>query len=433
MRTLPFKQVYDAVVRLHGGNPRLQRDEDLASTLVMHINSRVEQAILAWNWPEWEVTEERAFRQTWFDTVQYLRVNDLGVPDEIFYIPTTTYYQVNPDSTIDPPVGTLPTALNPTNSIPYFLQLTRVDPYIEYDQPFKTPIGQVLGIYSLNPTTVGCCSGPWMLRYHPSEKGIAVCGSGPTVFILYQLTVPTYSMQMHIPGTVHPPGDVVLDETTFECYQAVTTTTDSPSVFPAAWTRVPFLAKWYDFVRWGAFADSLAEVDQGGAFDPNTRMALLAKAESNAMQAFQSQVDALVEQGQRLKWNFQRQRYWCESIPWTGGTVATLQDVTPPGFQTPPPVPPGFHTPPPVPSDEYHPEIQSLSSTPPALNQIPTLTRLINSLIKIIITPAPGVAGNPEQQIWRLEAGTAQVGNPSELNPLDYDPIRNSRHWRQIS
>src|SRR5690349_7139819 len=129
MRTMVFKSVVDNVIRMHGLNPKIMQEEDVAASLVMHINSRVEQALLAWDWPEWEVTEERSFRQVWRNDKQYLRVGLSGGPDEVFHLPTMLYWKVNVLATTDPPIGTEPgkPALQQ-----FWNQETAVDAYVEY-------------------------------------------------------------------------------------------------------------------------------------------------------------------------------------------------------------------------------------------------------------------------------------------------------------
>lgn len=422
MRTVPFKTVYDAVVRLHGMSPRVVRDLDIAEAIVMHINSRVEQALLAWPWPEWNITEERAFREIWRNDKQYFRTNTDGTADEVYYLTNGLYYRVLGASDVDPPIGTLPTNTN------FFSQITDIDVYIAYDQPCRRAIGQVLGVYSTDPRTVNsCCNGPWMLSYHPSEKGMQVRGNGnSTVFVLYQMPIPTYTMMPHIPGRTHQRGDVVLDIDTLDCFQAIMTTTDSPTSFPSAYRRIPFLQKWYDFVRYGAFADSLGEVDQGTSIDPTVRLTLASQSESKAMTALQRNIDSLQMQGQLLRWNFKKQRYWCESIPWNGGSVTTLsgdcQDDI--GFIPPAPVDQASVT------DEYHPQIDGITTGLVPLITIPTTKRKIGTMAKIVIVPQNST--NPEFQRWILRTGGAQIGNPGNAAPNDFDAINNNKFWLRV-
>lgn len=417
---VPFKRVFDSVARLHGLNPKEQLGEDIANSLLEHINARVESIALGWQWPEWDVTEERAFRQVWADDRQFYRVNAVGLPDEVFYIPTTSYWKVDVDAPSDPVVG-----VPPSSTTDGWVELDPVDTYIEYNQVCKRAIGQVYGVYGTDPRISRCCNGS-LLRYHPSEKGIDVCNpSGPTVFVLYQMPVPSYSMTPFVQGRTYVRGDVIIDLTIGECFQALDTTTLDPANALTIWRHVPFLTKWYNFVRWGAFADSLGEMDQGQTFDPATRANAASNAENKASMALQQQVDSLVTQGQKLQWNFKRRGFWCESQPWSGGSVTTLTDAceSSGGWVFPvPPSPSGIHW-------EYHPEIVSLRGPAlPSLAGFPTFTWAVYSVIKIVIDPGTGF----EDQEYRLRAGTSDELDPGQVQPNDYNANTNNKHWERI-
>jgi len=74
----------------------------MSRAIVEHINERVETVLQAWDWPEWQLTEERAYRQIWDSTRQYKRVSDKdGKPDEVFYL----------GAVADTEAPTVPTAL----------------------------------------------------------------------------------------------------------------------------------------------------------------------------------------------------------------------------------------------------------------------------------------------------------------------------------
>lgn len=346
----------------------------------------------------------------------------MGVPDEVFYIPTTSYWKVDPDALSDPTLGVPPSATTDG-----WLELSPVDTYVAYNQTCKRAIGQVLGVYGRDPRLSPCCNGS-LLRYHPSEKGIDICNpSGPTVFILYQMPVPNYSMTPFIVGRTYSAGEVILDIITGECFQAIDTTLQSPAENLAVWRHVPFLQKWFNFVRWGAYADSLGEIDQGGTIDPNTQSLKAANAENKANLALQQQVDSLVMQGQELKWHFKRHGFWCESQPWSGGSVTTLTDAceTSTGmiFPQPPPAV-GCDT-------SYHSEIVAVFSVDgtPSLEGLATTTRNVTcTLINIVIV----VEGTLELQSWRLDTGPADLLNPGELVPADYNAVSNDKHWTKV-
>lgn len=420
LRRTPFKAVVDQVVRLHGLNPRGDIPEDIVFAITEHVNARVEQACLAWDWPEWSMTEQRAFRTPWNADAQFYRANANGIPDEIFYIPNTTYYKVLADAVSNPPIGTLPTDTD------YFAVLDPVDSYLEYDQPCKRSIGTVLSIYGTDPRSAACCNGS-LLRYKPSEKGVDVCGHGPMVYVHYQMPIPVYTMMPYVAGKVYERGEVVLDPASGECFVAVGITNDAPRTLPALWRHVPFLRKWLQFVKWGAYADGLTEIDAGNSIDANVRAEKSQKAEEKAMIALQQQVDSFAMQGQKLQWNFRRcYDNWCESIPWCGGTVTTLTDACESGL--------GFVYPDPV-SDcggvkyEYHYEIKSLRGPQLVpLNSLATVCFGIGSIIIIVIDPGTG----PERQEYRMVEGPADTNDPGHVQPLDYDATTNSKHWESI-
>jgi hypothetical protein len=415
MRTVPFKTVVDAVVRLHGIDPRGDVPSDLLNAVVDHANARVETALLAWDWQEWNRTEERAYRQTWNAATQFKRVNGDGVPDEFFYIPNMTYYTVLSTAVSDPPIGTLPT--NTT----YFAVLDPIDTYLQYDQPCKRSIGQVLGIYSANPRT-NCCNNGSCYKYHPSEFGVDICsGRGPTVFVWYQMPTPRYSMTPYLVGKTYNRGDVVFDPITGECYQALSTTTLAPASGP--WNRVPFLQKWFNFVRFGAFADSLGEIDRSGTLDPNVQIAAGQNAEAKAMNALQQQIDSMVMQGQKLRWNFKGcGRYWCESLPWNGsGTVTTLTDEcqADAGWVYPPEPGTVFVTEiigvisgitPLISGQDYIDVV--FGSAQPSVDWTPLETSIVNTVDPTPVNVWPGVISNQTENGFRLQLnGTPDSGN----------------------
>jgi hypothetical protein len=331
MRTIPFKQVFDRVIRLHGRDPRkLADNSDLANALVDHVNYRVRTICQAWLWPEWVITEERAFRPVWSSTEAYLRVSTTdALPDEVFYLGAAYtvggdfgagygYYRVKSDAVSDPPIGTVPT--NTT----YWETIDPVDSFIAYDQRDRRALGMVLNVYAKNPRVpTGSMNG--RRRFNPSEKGIDVIGGGTTVFVTHKMPCPRYTMTPYVSGKTYVRADTVFDPTTGECYQAIDTTTAAVTD-STHWNWIPFLDVWAGYVCNGAFADSLMEFDQGGNGDLQAKMVLAQAANERADTQFQLEVDALAVQGQKLTWNFCDRRYWTETEVCACGIV-TLTDA----------------------------------------------------------------------------------------------------------
>ncbi len=437
MRTTKFKKVFDKVLRWHGINPRKQIPADLATTVVERINDRVRTICLGWDWPEWTITEERAFRQIWNSTDQYLRVSALdGLPEEVFYLGAAFsaggalgtgfgYYRVLSTAPSDPPVGTVPT--NET----YWELITPVETFVAYDQRCRRAIGEVLGIYRSNP--LFGCNGHGALKFMPNEHGIKVCCSGnPTVFIHYKMPVPEYTITPYVAGKTYSRADIVFDPTTNECFQALATTTSVPSN-TTFWRWVPFPQKWEDYVANGAFSDGMMESDQSGDSDIQQRMVKAQAADSRATDALQTEVDSLTAQGQVLKWHPFRHRYsrgWCCSQPWSGGSVSTLTEACQDelGFVYPIPPPPS----PGGPCDtSYHSEIVAILTADgtPSLQGLATVSLAITcTLITIVIV----VDGSPESQQWRLDAGPADTNDAGQLAPADYSLTSNNKHWTKV-
>src|SRR6516165_7253440 len=103
MRTTPFIDVWRGVVSRHGLDPWGDKvPYQTARSITRAINRRTRFAWRAWDFPDFSITEERAYRQVWNSTHQYFR------GDEIFHIPSVTYYVVNPQASEDPPIGDPP-------------------------------------------------------------------------------------------------------------------------------------------------------------------------------------------------------------------------------------------------------------------------------------------------------------------------------------
>ena len=294
----------------------------MSRAIVEHINDRVRTVWSSWRWTEFERTEERAFRTVWEDTRQFTRSNAEGVPDEVYYIPTQTYYRVMSSAASDPPIGTVPTDGN------YFEVITDLDTFIEYDQAWKRSIGMMRGVYKSNPRNP--TGSNWgMLNYMPSENGIDVQLPGvPTVWITYTKPQPEFTIVPYVVGKTYEKADTVFYPATGECFQALIETTALPTD-ATYWRWIPFLTVWFKYVTMGAFADSLMEFDQGGNGDLQAKAALMQRWSDRAELAFQTEVDTLTAQGQKLTWSFcDCQHGWCRSQPWCGGDVLSIISTT---------------------------------------------------------------------------------------------------------
>ena len=404
------------MIRLRDVNPRRRVSLDMAETIVGFINKRVEDLCLGWDWPEWRVTEERAYRQVWHTPAQYKRVSDsTGLPDEVFYIPTMTYFKVLTSAPADPPIGTLPTDTT------YWEALDHLDTYLEYEQPCKRPIGLVLGVYTGNPKL---CSAP-ALNFSPGINGVDVYrAAGPTAFVLYQRPTPSYTFVPKEFGRSFTRGEITYDQVTGECYRALSTNMTDVSD-TSVWRRVPFLSVWRNYVVYGAYADTLMSIDKD--IPTSERLALAQGAEAIAQDAIQKTIDGQTREGQLLYWTFSRRRSCeCESIKWTGGSVTTLTDSCDDEGAITPTFTLGVVS-------YYYANIVALKKTTasPALNEVVTTYLALRSIAKIVIDPYyPGQ--NYQSQEYRLMTGAADPDDPGQVQPLDYNSSFNNKHWEKI-
>jgi hypothetical protein len=184
-----------------------------------NLNARVQTAWFAWEWPEWTITEERAFRQIWNDSRPFYQAGADGKPDEVFYIPNVAthslvdaaYYRVAESAPSDPPLGTAPTDTT------YWETMDTVDTYIEFDQVCRRRIGEVLDMYANNPAI---CKPPRCLPHRVNEKGVQVYEAGglSTVFVRYLTPAEQFTTFPYIPSRTYLRGDTVYVAEQGECY-----------------------------------------------------------------------------------------------------------------------------------------------------------------------------------------------------------------------
>jgi hypothetical protein len=435
MRTVPFIDVFNGVLNRHGLDPLAGVPQTKSRAIVRYINRRVRSGLRYWDWPEFNLTEERAFRQTWSSTRQFRIVGENAKPDEVFYIktpagdPVANYFRVKADAQGDPPVGTaplwpIPTAPDPLD--PYWEQIVPLDTYIALDQICKKPMGMVLGVYGLNPRLNPTYTYSCPLDYRASEKGIDVCDPvGPTVFVWYQIPVPIFTIVPWITGKTYSRGNIVFDPESGDCFRCIAQTTTSPVTDAANWTRQPFLEALASYCEAGAFADSVAEIPQGKeAAQPNVTLATAAGQE--ALETLFDEINVQIVNGQRHYYGYERRYHGTWGITtsqlWPGGWVTTLTEECDSGGYFPAPI--TF-----APQAEYGVGIVSIDGpAEPALTSLNTTARPLHALITIVID----VAGTPQEQSWRLDAGQADPADPGQAQPRDWNLVSNNKHWQRV-
>lgn len=419
MRITSFQSVYEAVLQRHGLDPLGDAiTHGTARAVCKRIETRVSNMWRGWQWPELTLTEERAYRQVWNSSVQYRVQGEDGRPDELYYLPTSTYYKVRVDAPSNPPPATAPVDST------YFQVLDAVTPFVARDQRNKRSMGPVLGVYGADPSVNGCCTQN-CLQFRPSEKGVTVChGPASTVFIQYLIPEPVYTMVPYIAGKAYVRGNRVFWTEDGNCYTCIADNNNQTPATRSFWALEPLPTTFAQYAEAGAFADTLSESYPGGNTDIQARMVLQQLASAEADQALQQEVDSLTAQGYKLQWNFCRPIHgWCNSKSWTGSIAYPLTDAVERGGIIP------MEPPDTLINMIYLPEIVSLIPPPePSLQSYPSAPLPLDTLIVIAIT----VSGSPQQQTWRVDPGPADPLDPGHIAPSDYNATTNNKHYRKV-
>lgn len=326
MKTVNFEQdVIGAIAAELGIDPSLDLQRDQVAAWVRYVNNWTEDAWELWDWPELDITEERPFRTIWNNAQNYLLVGSNGRPDEVFYLPTFSYYQVLSTAPSNPPTGTVPT--NAT----YFTPLTTFQRFLDYQLPGRRLMGVVKGVYPTNPRQTTCQRG---LRYRPGVDGLEIQGStAMTIFVRYQAAPSIFTSALYDPAQAYVAGNLAFwtaaQGGTGQVYRAIVNNTNVlPSDSAADWALVPMPRVLRRYVVYQAAANA--------AEDPTLKGDL----ETKAANALGRSIDNLLSQGQQLpgyRIGYRggvRIPYgltgWLDSIGWGGGapsTVTTLTDV----------------------------------------------------------------------------------------------------------
>ena len=435
IRTIPWRSVTDGIYRRRGVDSHGDDiNTDTGLTLTDRANARVRKAWFLWEWPEWTVTEERAFRQVWNDSRQFYIVGPKGTPDEVFYIPNIAthsldgagYFRVRADAPGDPAIG------NPPTDTAYWEAMSSVDTYIEFDQVCRRRIGEVLEIFADNPAAVKC---PRTLAHEPSENGIKVydaCGF-LTVFVRYLTPVEKFTTMPYIPTRTYLRGDVVYVDEVGECFMALQVALNQdPVTATAYWRQCLFPEVLSEYVILGTVADT--QRDAGGQ-DPGAEAEDELNRQINRLQAegqhyqylpFGAVIPGMPrELGSYPGYVLQGGGPDYGPVAITGTGTTTLSDACESAWGYIPPAP----VPVTVPTMDWAPTIKSLAGPEqPALNAVPTGRLPLNEGRQISLM----VGGSFQEQTWQLQTGSADPDDPGHVQPLDHDDARNNVFWYRI-
>jgi len=342
---------------------------DFVTQWMAFLNTRITDTWEMWDWSEFFVTEERAFRTVWRSDQNYFTGDDVyflpkfsdgvintntslvsatanftasdagNVVAGIGIVPGTKILTFTNSTTVVLDTATTATATGVTFTISrspayftalsevpqgttpinttYWTPITTLDKYIAYDQMGQRPIGMMRGVYNVNPRLVPSLYPPG-IPYRPSEKGIDVWPySGATVFVNYKIVPSKFTATNWQQGT-YSYGQTVF-YTDGNCYQCGVRQTTALPTDITQWFIVPLPIVLVDYLTRAVAGDA--------ADDSQTEAVLLKEADD----LLSGKINTLAAQGQKFRYNLGRQHRsrdgWCYSLPFTGGFVSTLNDA----------------------------------------------------------------------------------------------------------
>ena len=309
LRTVVFRDVYESILRRHGFDPVGDAvSHDTLRAIVRHINKWIRFAWRYWEWPDFELLENRAFRTVWTNTLQFYRVGFEGNPDELYNPTDQNYYRVNAAAPSDPPVGTPPT--NTT----YFTQFTLTDRYILLDQVGQTPIGEVIEIFAADPR-LDAYHYARRIKYQPTERQCTVIGypgDTPTVWVDFRIRPSQFTGIPYVVGHTYNLGDLIYHPPAGECYlAAIPSPTGDPTAQPAQWIKVPFPEIFDGYITAKAYAAGLNETNtwEKDANALGNFRQLQQAADQEAQDQLDAEVNRLMGMGQRYRYPRWRHPY----------------------------------------------------------------------------------------------------------------------------
>jgi len=259
--------------------------KDHARAWASAVNSHVRKGWGFWTWPEFEVTEERAFRQVFYNDAAY--APGQGELSEVYYPATKLYYRM----TANAPAGTLPT--DATKWTPFTAE-ELAERHLAYEQYGKQDIDRFVSIDNTNPRTDGSAL-PW--DFAPSGLGIDVGWyAGPTVWVTYIPRPPEFTTNTYDSTKAYERGDLVLDLEKGDCYRALAAGTGQGLHLPAYWLRQQFPYVLAEYVKYAAAGEQGAQLQE----DPENHL--------------KREVDKLIGQGQVTRYGKRPRTYHLQGV-----------------------------------------------------------------------------------------------------------------------
>lgn len=226
MITVPFRRVVDGILA------RCQTffdvtDERQRMALDSFLNARFAEGWTFGPWPEWTVSEQRAFAEDWSATTAY------AVGDVVWVESAALYYQALTAHTGQNPV---------TKTADWAVLAGPIDRLLLAEATGKTALGR---IWSVTNADVEATELYRTYAWQPVETGIRVCGPAPDrVWVRFGRRAPEFSARVWEEGKTFARGDVVMapdDVATFkiegDCYRS-----ELDQNAAQVWVWVPFPA-----------------------------------------------------------------------------------------------------------------------------------------------------------------------------------------------
>lgn len=255
MLAVTLRSVLDAIAALQGAEPYAVGDPDFIAA-VASINRHLRRGWQHDFWPEWTVTERRAFRDSW-DAFATYENPVIGDPLIVYYEDGDGYFTPN-SAPNNPAAGE-----SPGNWPSKWTAVTSFAKYIAIEQAGRTVIGEVARLCKndpdLNPNR------PGEIPHTVTGRGIvplAPCGN--RVYVTFRKPAPRFTGTPWSGATNYAREALVYDDATGDCYRALQASTNQPVTQAAYWEKVLFPARLENFVSIAAYADALRGDDQTG-------------------------------------------------------------------------------------------------------------------------------------------------------------------------
>lgn len=292
MREVNFaRDVIYGIAHLLSIDPEEDLLKDQARGWASSVNNHVRRGWGFWDWPEMEVTEERAFRQVFYSDVTYSAGQ--GENSEVYYPATKLYYRL----TTNAAAGTLPT--DATKWTPFTADQL-ADRHLAYEQYGKQDIDRFISIDNTNPRT------DWTAlrwNFRPSGLGIDVGWyAGPTVWVTYIPRSHEFTTSTYDAARTYLRSDLVLDLDSGDCYRALANGTGNSLNLAGYWLRQQFPYVLSEYVKYAVAAEQCGDAQQK------------AQWASEAEDRLKSEADKLVGQGLVTRYGPHRRIYHLQGV-----------------------------------------------------------------------------------------------------------------------